>query len=151
MLAKAIIENTGCIFINETNSDVTSGTVTFTFSNAVTIREFLLWNITGNNGIREFQLFADNNDDFSDGPGSMLGETFTANREAEFPVAAQRFSFSATTTQYVHLNILNNHGGSFLGIGKTAFEVPFENTPISGIIFLLGAGGINYLRLKKNS
>ncbi len=63
---------------------------------------------------------------------------------------AQRFSFSAVSTQYVHLRILSNHSNNvnnIIRIGEIAFEeVPFEISPIPGITFLLVIATIARLR-----
>jgi len=112
-----------------------------------------LWNATGNIGIREFELFADDNNNFTDGCVNLLNNntntnTFEASQPST-PIFAQTFFFTSTETQYIHLNILNNHGGDFVSAGEVAFQqVPFEFGPIPGIIFMVAAGGINYFRRK---
>ncbi len=139
-----------CIW--QTREEDTSGILTFTFSEEVNIREFLLWNGGGDQNINEFRLYSDEDSNFNNGGRSLLRQSnFVATQQSENDFSTlERFSFSPVSTQYVHLEILSNHGANFLGATEIAFEkVPFEFSPISGIIFLLGAGGINYYR-KKN-
>ncbi len=140
-----------CVFTTESTNNVQ---LTFVFPDVQNINAFLLWNGRLSSGINSFQLFVDEDSDRSNGLGNQIGNSFNANRETGFSVPAQRFTFTPTRTRYVHLNIISNHGSNdFLSAGEIAFEeVPFENTPISGIIFLLGARAMNYFRrLKKNS
>ncbi len=116
-----------------------------------------LWNNWNTSGIREFELFADDDDDFTNGRGNRLGgQTFEAEQPeregmegAVRQIPVQTFSFESTRTQYIHLNVLNTHGSNSLVVREVAFEqVPFEISPIPGIAFILGAGGINYFLRK---
>ena len=115
------------------------------------MERLLLWNSHETFAINKFELFADDDNDFSNGTISLLG-TFRADQDSTNQIPVQRFPFPATSTQYVHLNILSTHGSNSISAAEIAFEeIPFEFSPIPGITFLLGAGGINYFRLKKNS
>ncbi len=134
----------------QSQNEVSTGILTFSFANIAIIESLALWNDRSTRAIRQFELFADDDDNFTNDRGNLLG-TFTANREERSFITAQTFSFESTRTQYVHLRILNNHGGNFLEAREVAFErtlVPFEISPIPGITFILGAGYINYFQRK---
>ena len=117
-----------------------------------TIEGLALWNESSNSAINRFELFADSDNDFSNA-NEILLETFNANQGGQ-PASAQIFLFDPIQTQYVHLNILSNHGDpTFIAAGEVAFaqsaRVPFEFGHIPGIIGIVAAGGINYFRNKK--
>ncbi|MBC6419909.1 MAG: hypothetical protein GDA44_14680 [Prochloron sp. SP5CPC1] len=64
-------------------------------------------------GTNKFELFADNDNNFNNEGKTTLG-TFNANMAS----SAQIFRFIPTPTQFVHLNIISNHGATETNIGK---------------------------------
>jgi len=127
--------------------------LTFDLGTISTIQGLALWNSRSSNAINGFQLFADNDNNFNNG-GTLL-ETFMASRSRSNQISAQTFSFTPTSTQFVHLDITSNHGDpNVLEAGEVAFEqsatpVSFEFGPIPVIIGIVAVGGINYFRNKK--
>ncbi len=105
-------------------------TITFDFDAERQIQGFALWNLNSNDGegLNQFFLTSDNDNDVSNGSNRRLGEIFNATTRREEFVRPQTFSFTPLTTRYVHLNILSNQGHSTdVGIAEVAFqEVPFE-------------------------
>ncbi len=123
--------------------------LTFDLGDSYSINKFALWNENGTDAINNFELFADNDNNFDNGRGTSLLRS-SANMVPNNSLA-QVFSFAATQAQYVHLQINSNHGREgFIAPGEVAFaEVPFEFGPIPGIIGIVAVGGINYFRNKK--
>ncbi len=134
------------------SSGNTTGTLTFDLGRNAFISGLALWNGGGNRGVNEFELFADTNNDFSDG-GTQSLIASTANMLLftllNFPV--QTYTFEETETRYLHLNIISNHGNAnSVGLGEIAFqEVPFEFSNLPGMAFLVAVGGLAYFRNKK--
>ncbi len=56
-------------------------TLTFNLGRNALIGRLALWNLTNNASIREFELFADTNENRNDGLGQSLGR-FEANNQA---------------------------------------------------------------------
>ncbi len=108
------------------------------------------WNARGVFGIREFEIYADDNDDISDGLGQLLGgrRTATMFEDTATTTTADIFRFNAVETRYVHLNIRSNHGSFFsVGAGEIVFqEVPFEFSNLPAMVFLVAVGGLGYSR-----
>jgi len=115
---------------------------------AHSIEAFALWNADNsfNDGINGFELLADTDGIFGNGGTTSLG-SFNATLPGA-PIPAQTFTFGATSTQFVHLNITSNHGASSsVAAGEAAFGAsvsngagaPYEFSPIPGLV-LLGAG-----------
>ena len=125
--------------------------MTFNLGNFYTIEKFALWNASDIAAINNFELFANSDNDFSNANKTLLG-TFNANLVPNDSLA-QIFSFAATQTQFVHLNILSNHGrDGFISAGEVAFaQVPFEFGPIPGIIGIVAVIGIVRLVLCERS
>ncbi len=71
-----------CYFISDESSSLSDEIITFTFNNVVTIKSFLLWNGAINQGINQFELFLDNNSNFSDNIITKLSSktTFMDNK-----------------------------------------------------------------------
>lgn len=99
------------------------------------INGFALWSNLGSAGIRDFDLFADNDGDLGNGGTTLLG-SFTA---ADISHVGQSFGFGPVTTQYVHLTVNNYYGSLDLEIGEMAFsqQVIPEPTAI-GLLPLVG-------------
>ncbi len=130
-----------------------TGILTFEFDNFVTISALALWNEDGEDGINEFELFRDTDNNFGNGGTTSLGTFNATERDEEGTISGETFSFDATTTRYVHVNIRSNHGHPMLsGISEIAFkDVPFEFGHLPAIIFAVSLGGIHYFRNKRGS
>ncbi len=80
---------------------------------------FAVWQFNNATGVREFELYADDDMDFSNG-ATQLGGTFEAANTFSFGTGV---SFPRTSTRFVHFRALNNHdGGGLLEIGEFAFR-----------------------------
>ena len=94
----------------------TEGTLTFDLGTVSTIQGLAIWNLSPSfsNALNEFELFADNDNIFTNGTRKQL---ITANAQQASLLTmnpfgatnAEAFSFAATPTRYIHLNILSNH------------------------------------------
>lgn len=130
--------------------------LTFDLGSSEAIDSFALWNFSASPnslGVNEFQLFADNDNNFVNGTTSQLGNNLFAALSTSNPASAQVFNLTATDTQYVHMNILSNHGAADVALGEVAFQsaaasVPFEFSPSLGLLAVGGIWGAS--RLRKN-
>jgi hypothetical protein len=110
-----------------------------------------LWATSNSGSVLQFNLYADNDNDFSNGNSGLLGG-FTAvgsNNTAADP--GQAFSFSEVATRYVHMEIVTTNGGPQPGLGevifRTATMVP-EPEPMA--LFAVGLVPV-WLRLRKKA
>ncbi len=151
-------------FWQSANGDPRS-TLTFDLGQSYSIAAIVIWNHTFSNGVRNFQLFADNDSNFNNG-GNLLG-SYSAHVRAGSNIfaniVAQPFFFDPVLTKYVHLNIIDNHYAGFtipgpqrrstfiseVAFGRSTIEVPFEYGNIPVAVLIVTVGGINYFRNKK--
>ncbi len=130
-------------------SQVLPAPLTFDLGDEFLIQGLALWRANFGSDINEFELFVDNDDNFENDGRTSLG-TFNASSEN-----VSTFSFTATETRYVHLNIHStfnsaDSGARNITAGEVAFElVPFEFGHLPGIIFAVSLGGIHYFRNKR--
>ncbi len=108
--------------------------VTFDLGALFGIDGFALWHTLPNTTIRDFDLFSDTDNNFGNGGTTSLG-AFTAPNSGG--VSGHSFSFSQTSTQFVHLRINNHYGGVDVRVGEFAFR---STIPEPGEIALLGVG-----------
>ncbi len=124
---------------------VTSGVLTFDLGEEFHIFQLGLWNITGNQGVRGFQVLADNDADFDNGTRLELINRSTRGQSSGNTVRVERYSLTPTTSRYVDLNILSNYDGNAVALA----EIPFEFSNLPGMAFLVAVGGLAYFRNKK--
>ncbi|MCR9243691.1 MAG: PQQ-binding-like beta-propeller repeat protein [bacterium] len=125
---------------NQPNGVVQPGeTITFDLGVAQPTNGIAIWNPpTVGDAILGFELFADADNDFTNGTSRPLGA---------FAVSAvrtgQAFGFTTVTTRFVHLRVTAHGGGDFLRLGEAAFRssVGVVNTIAHGGNF---AGGVAY-------
>ncbi len=115
-----------------------AGVVTYGLGGPVTIEAFALWNenrggSAASLGVQNFRLFADNDNDFSNGNLGQLGTDFVAVTGS----LGQAFNFAATTTSFVHFQIIDNYGDPR---GTTYGEVAFKTGTVPEPLTILGAG-----------
>ncbi len=122
-----------------TGSDVLPQTFTFTLGGAPTIDGIAFWAVDNPGSVTSFDLYADTDNDFSNGTSALLG-SFSALAGV---FSGQSFSFSAVSTGFVHLRALDSAGRTdlFPGIGEVAFRsagaVP---EPTTWTMMVLGFG-----------
>lgn len=98
---------------------------------------FAFWEVDNIGSVTEFELFADDNNDFSDGSSASLGSFLVdANGSG---LLAQIGSFSSVSTQFIHLNA-TLPVGLFDGIGEFAFRSSVSVVPLPAAFPLYGAG-----------
>ncbi len=125
----------------------TTGAITFDFGTAKLLESIAFWNfafplIIGS-AVTSFSLEASLTSDFS--TSINLG-TFSPTVPSGNPTTADVFSEGVVNAQFIRLNILNNNGGTNVGIGEVLFEEfqPIESTPeptsILGLLLMGGAG-----------
>ncbi|KGJ86900.1 PEP-CTERM sorting domain-containing protein [Colwellia psychrerythraea] len=123
------------------------GQFSFDLGSALNIDGLALWASTNIGSLASFDLYADTDQIWGNGVGSLLGSFNALGGVGSDP--AQIFSFAATSTQFLHIDILSTQGGIGFqpGIGEIAFrgasEVP---EPISIALLGLGLAGIGFSR-----
>lgn len=118
----------------------TTGWITFSFDRAYSIYSTALWQgraANTNRQIQNFTVYADTNNDFTDGGLTQLG-SFTASLSPVNPFSAQRFDFSSISTQYVHFQVTSNYGANRTSLGEVVFAVPEPMTMLGAF----GAAGL---------
>ena len=137
-----------------------TGFVTFDLGAPETISEILVWNDDIRIGefnsiasLASFELYADNNMS-----PSTSGTQLSTSSGTTFSVlnvnSMQRFAFTSTTTpvQYIHLNILSNHGSApRTGFGEVAFVTVPEPSALLCVGFVCCAGLMRSLLLAKSN
>ena len=103
-----------------------TGFVTYDLGSVVSATGIFLWNSSwstgGNIDLNEFTLFSDVDDDPGNGTTNNLG-TFNAAQTGG-PHPMQRFNFAQELTQFIHVEILTNHGSpTNTGFSELAFIV----------------------------
>lgn len=120
--------------------------ITFNLGAPATISAIAFWAANNIGTVTQFQLFADDDSNYSNGTSGQLGTTFSSAAGTGGANAAQVFTFASTTTQYVHLNVLNTQGGTNLypGIGEVAFRSVGGSSaaPEPGSIAFLAPSGL---------
>lgn len=122
------------------------GVITFDLGSTLMIDRLSLWNAAlGGEEIKDFNLFADGDSDFSNGGLTSLG-SFTANQTGAD--VAQIFNFSSiSSTRFVHMEIVSGYDDPLARVG--AGEVAFSSVvpePVSAGLLLVGAGCLSVRR-----
>lgn len=114
------------------------------FGSAVTVDAMAVWNKDFLFGVRDFNLLAADNPEFTDAV-TLLSDSMAMHPSNPIPTPHEQFDFEQTTAQYYRIEILNNHGAGFTGLGEVAFSVGGDG----GCDFALGDvnqdGAVNLL------
>lgn len=104
---------------------------------AATIDALAFWSTDNVGSVTRFELFADTDNDFSNGGLTSLGVFSAVRSPGAAGHAGQVFSFGAITTAFLHVDALNTDGGPGLipGIGELAVR---EAVPEPGALALVG-------------
>ncbi len=126
------------------------GVLTFDLGTAVDLDGLGLWNShVSARRLVNFELFSDTDGDFANGGTTSLG-SFMALAPAS-PIDAQTFSFAATTSQFIHLDIASNGGGGATELAEVAFSQIPSSVPVpsSFAIFGLGAAALGVFTTRR--
>jgi hypothetical protein len=131
------------------NTDTTTGTVTFNLGNLYSVNSAFVWNYNADccgldRGVREMTIeTSENGITFN----SLLGSVILSQGTGE-PISSDVFNLGNVITRYVRFNILSNYGApDYTGLSEVQFEgelasiptpVPEPETGIS----LLGLGAV---------
>lgn len=110
-----------------------------------------LWATANTGSVLQFNLYADNDNDFSNGNSGLLGgfNAVGSNYTAADP--GQAFTFGDVSTRYVHMEILTTDGGAQPGLGEVVFRTA-TMVPEPEPMALFAAGLIPvWLRLRKKA
>ena len=133
--------------------------VTFDLGEEFVINGFVNWQAFAPSTMNQYELYTDTDSDFNNGGTTYLG-TFNTPYiyQAAINVPGHTVSFPATTTRFVHLNIISYYGGVDLTEGEFAFSaVPLNITGAdhTGTTFAVTAEGLksngNYDLLRGSS
>lgn len=118
--------------------------VTFDLGTTVNVTGFRLWNSSwftggGSVSVQDFQLFADVDNDPTNGLGPSLGTFSAANTGG--PHAMQTFNTTPGITQFVQMQILSNYGGSGSGFSEGAFAITAVPEPATVALIGTAAAG----------
>lgn len=126
-----------------------TGNFDFDLGGLTTIESFALWNDpqSAGQGVNSFNLWADDNSAFSS--PTLLGN-YSAVEGLGNSNYAQVFGFAPTSAAYVRIEILSNHGSTFVtGISEAAFEV--SAVPVPAAVWLLGSGVAGLIGVARRS
>jgi len=120
------------------------GVIDYDLGAEYSISRLALWGATFSASVRDFDLIASVNSDFS---GSTTLGSFTAAQNSNL----QQFTFSSTTARYIRLDAINNHGGgSDTAIGEIAFRATsVAAVPEPATFTLLGMGAVSMLAFRR--
>ena len=103
--------------------------------------EFLFWagsyHSNGPLSVSDFDLSADSDNDPLNGGMSLPGST---PLETVYVHGLQRFSFTSTSTQYIHMYIKDDHGdnSSWAGFSEEAFAGSLSTVPEPASLVIFG-------------
>jgi hypothetical protein len=134
-------------------ANVTTATITFDLGGSYLLDGFALWADYQGIGqtVKDFTLTASNDVTFA---SSILLGNFSASDGSGDPSDnfGQVFGFGSTNASFVKMDILSNHGSTFVvGFGEAAFRINDNITPkpvpapASFILFLTGVLGFGVL------
>ena len=111
------------------------------------INGLAFWETQNSGSVLRFNLYADNDQNFANGVGSLLG-SFTATASGAAISSAQVFGFGAVSTRFLQLDIITTAGGSQPGIGEIAFRGAVPE-PMSLALLSIGLAGLGFSRRKQ--
>jgi hypothetical protein len=104
------------------------------FGTAVTLDAIAIWNKNDVFGTSGFNLLAADNAAFL-GAVNLVSSSLALQPT---PTPFERFDFATTTNRFFRIQILDNHGASFTGLGEVAFSAAQVPEPSS--MALIGVG-----------
>ena len=134
---------------------------TLDLGSVYSLKTMAFWNDNTTGAVSSFELFADEDNIYDNGPGSSFLVSDVERSNTELTIAGVNylqpaiFSFLPVSTRYVHFSVIDEHSDFRIfraNLGQIVFEaVPFEFGSIPGVILIVTVGGINYLIGKKKT
>jgi len=81
-----------------------------------------LWATANTGSVLNFNLYADSDNDFSNGNSGLLGGFTALGSNYTTADPGQAFTFGDVSTRYVHMEILTTDGGAQPGLGEVVFR-----------------------------
>ncbi|TXI45244.1 MAG: hypothetical protein E6Q52_06025 [Methylophilus sp.] len=81
-----------------------------------------LWATDNTGSVLNFNLYADSDNDFSNGNSGLLGGFTALGSNYTTADPGQAFTFGDVSTRYVHMEILTTDGGAQPGLGEVVFR-----------------------------
>jgi len=98
------------------------GTITLDLGSALAVDALAMWStIFSGEAINMFDLYADTDNDFTNGTTALLGSFSPAATDT-----GQSFVFPLVTTRFVHIVVTGHGGGDFLRLSEIAFRYAAE-------------------------
>jgi hypothetical protein len=135
-----------------TNIDAPPGQFSFDLGAVVSIDALAFWEVQNSGSVHSFNLYADNDQDFTNGVGPLIGSFSATGGGFSGPAvsSSQVFTFAAVSTEFVHIDVLTMEGGTALvpGIGEVAFRAAVPE-PATLALVGLGLAGLGFSRRKQ--
>ena len=131
-------------------ANVLTGNFDFNLGGAYSIESFALWNDpqSAGQGVNSFTLLAASDAAFT--TPTVLG-SYSAVEGLGNANTAQVFTFAPTTASYVRVQIVSNHGSTFVtGISEAAFEVSAVPEAETYTMLLAGLGLVGFAARRRN-
>ena len=141
-IATVIHDGTGSFTSGFTNGecalapDPCGGQFSFDLGLAIEIDALVFWGTDTNGSVSSFNLYADSDQDFTNGAGTLLG-AFT-------PGDGDILAFAGVVTQFIHIDVISINDttpltGTKPGIGEVAFRSSYV-VPVPAAVWLFASG-----------
>lgn len=98
------------------------GSFSYDLGAVINIDAIGLWATANTGSVLQFNLYADNDNDISNGAGGLIGGFTAVGSNYTSADPGQAFMFAQVATRYVHMEILTTDGGPQPGLGEVVFR-----------------------------